>query len=175
MFVRQKTTAGSKSCPKSKRLSFVFDKLERDGHSSPSVYAIRPSVVPTIRVLCGVGGRAKSVARDDEAGVERAQRRVTQEAAEEDKGRREKRTSCWSFSQELGVFHAERTIACGNLRRGLWVGVDLDSSRCATSAIIPRGRGLSLGFPLSFLSSFRGSKINFSRGILIRFRMLQLA
>lgn len=97
MFVRQKTTAGSKSCPKSKRLSFVFDKLERDGHSSPSVYAIRPSVVPTIRVLCGVGGRAKSVARNDEAGVERAQRRVTQEAAEEDKGRREKRTSCWEF------------------------------------------------------------------------------
>lgn len=43
-----------------------------------------------------------------------------------------------SFSQELGVFHAERTIACGNLGRGLWVGVDLDSSRCATSAIIPR-------------------------------------
>lgn len=69
--------------------------------------------MPTIRVFCGVGGRAKSVARDDEAGVERAQRRVTQEAAEEDKGRREKRTSCWEF------FSGTRRISRGEREESL--------------------------------------------------------
>lgn len=88
--------------------------------------------MPTIRVLCGVGGRAKSVARNDEAGVERAQRRVTQEAAEEDKGRREKRTSCWEFfSGTWRISRWRETIACGNLRRGLWVGVDPDRALAA--------------------------------------------
>lgn len=78
-----------------------------------------------------------------------------------------------SFSQELGVFHVgeKRSLAEIFVVDYGWAStpIELSLRYIRYNSSFQTKEELSLGFPLSFHSSFRGSKINFSRGILIRF------